>query len=99
MSWQPVGNPNDEMWDYTQSSTIEGTLEEKKSGVGVNKSMVYSLRTEDGKSVGVWGSTVLDGKFADVNIGDVIKVTYLGEKKGKGPKPYKVFTLDKWAEA
>lgn len=62
--------------------------------VGENKQNVYHLQT-DSKVISIWGSTVLNGKMELVQVGDDIKIIYLGEspsgqRKGKDYHNYKV---------
>ena len=72
---------------------IEGRYVEKKTGVGKNNSNVYVLEVGTAK-VGVWGSTVLDTKFANVAIGKMVAIEYLGEAQSKqGGRSYKDYWL------
>ena len=48
--------------------SVEGRYVAKSENVGRNKSNVYVVETEDGKKIGVWGSTVLDSKFQKIAI-------------------------------
>jgi hypothetical protein len=41
----------------------------------------------------VWGSTVLDTKFQEIEQGQEVKIEFLGHVKGTGPKPYKDFDV------
>ena len=79
----------------TEGEFIEGILLFSQADVGVNKSMIYNIETEEGiKSV--WGSVILDSKMALVKVGEKIKITYLGkakEKKG-GKNPAKLFKVE-----
>ena len=72
---------------------IEGELLEIKSNVGPNKSNIYVLKTKEGDKVGVWGSTVIDGRLDGVKIGQSIAIEYLGVTKGKTGKNYKDFKI------
>jgi hypothetical protein len=75
----------------TIGDSIEGVYTSKKEGVGTNNSNIYVLETDDGRKIGVWGSTVLDAKFEGIEVGSRVGIEYLGNVKGKGPKPYKTF--------
>lgn len=48
-------------------------------------SRTATLQLEDGSTIGVWLSTVIDGAFkAGVREGDTVRITYNGKKQGKG---------------
>lgn len=71
-------------WDEKERSVVIGTYKAQKSNVGPNNSNMYMLR-EDGEDedTGVWGSTVIDGRFDEIPIGSRVRVEYLGKKEGK----------------
>ena len=71
----------------------------KQSDIGENHSTLYSLQQADGNVVKVWGSTVLDGKMANVGIDQYVQIKFLGSKpspnrKGKTYKDWAVFIAD-----
>lgn len=73
---------------------VEGVLISKESDVGVNKSMLYHLEQKDNKPMAVWGSTVLDTKMSVINVGEQIKIVYLGLGKAqKGQNAPKLFDV------
>ena len=74
--WKEATVGGGDMWD--KESTIQGVLKKKQSEVGPNESMLYTLETKDG-DVGVWGSTVLDTKFEEIEVGYEVKIEPLGE--------------------
>ena len=83
---------NTEVWD--RLAPIQGTLINVKINVGPNESMLYELRTKRGV-VGVWGSAVLDTKFASIANGSMVKIEPMGEvkseKTGRKYQDFKVF--------
>jgi hypothetical protein len=84
----------------TEGDSVEGRYISKKEDVGANKSNVYVIQTEDGELVGVWGSTVIDAKFANIEIGSQVAIEYVGVKKAKvGNKTYKDFFVGVAEEA
>lgn len=91
--WTEVGGDSGEMWN--REGSIEGTYVSKQSNVGINDSMKYNLKTKDGE-IGVWGSTVLDSKMEQVQIGQEVRIEYLGKaqtKTGRGEyHDFKVMT-------
>lgn len=76
---------------------IIGQYLAKKENVGENNSMMYMLEVEekDGSTevYGVWGSTVLDDRFIEVKIGEIVKVEYLGKKASKGGRSFHAYEL------
>ncbi len=71
---------------------VQGEYYMKSEKVGPNESTIYHLRTEAGENLNVWGTTVLDGQFADGNdgaaipLGAIVRITCNGKKQGKsGP--------------
>lgn len=89
---------NDASWpekdhELNVGDSIEGRYIGKKENVGKNKSNVYTLETEDGRKIGVWGSTVLDSKFQNIGIGKMVAIEYLGEKTGKTGSRYKDYKV------
>jgi len=86
-------NSSCDAWD--ELKPLQGIYIEKKTGVGPNESNMYVIEKEDGESLGVWGSTVKDSKFASVELGSEIKIESLGETTGKSGKKYKDYKLMK----
>lgn len=83
---------NSEIWD--RQKPITGKLVSVKTNIGPNESMLYELKTET-SIIGVWGSTVLDTKFAGIQNGSMVKIEPLGEvkseKTGRKYQDFKVF--------
>ena len=87
---------NPDIWTYEEDGDfIEGILVKSESNVGVNKSNIYTLETEPGKFIGIWGSAILDQRMSLVKEGDKVRITYkgLGEKKA-GKNPAKIFKVE-----
>jgi hypothetical protein len=64
--------------------------------VGKNESTVYEIRTAKGELLSMWGSALLDGKFAQVPMGSEVRVTCLGMTQPKTAKgrPYMNFKVE-----
>lgn len=81
-----------EAWD--RKGTIQGKYILMKTNVGPNNSKMYMLEVEGKGQIGVWGSTVLDGKFEQIPRGSEVKIESLGktksEKTGREFDNYKV---------
>lgn len=67
-------------------TVISGFYKSKKTNVGQNASNIYEILLPNGTLVGIWGSGLLDGKFADIPMGCEVRITYLGVQQPKTPK-------------
>lgn len=75
---------SNETWDSTSSTPIIGKYIGMKTNVGPNQSIIYYLvNKEDGEIWGVWGSAVIDSKFAEIPLNSRVRIEYLGKKPGK----------------
>lgn len=90
--WITAGSGSGNMWDES-TGPVTGTYVKKRSDVGPNSSMVYTLRFENGEEVGVWGSSVIDTKFKEIPVGSLVKVEFLGKVSGKRGTQYKDYDV------
>ena len=85
-----------QMWngrDLSVGEAVQGRYVELRENIGQNRSKVYIVATDAG-TVGLWGSVVLDDLFTEVQVGKIVRVTYLGKLQGKrGGKPYKNYQV------
>lgn len=95
-NWKEV-NPTDwpDQWDYKTETELIGILIEKEPNVGENNSMLYTIEKEDGIKLTIWGTTVLDSRLVDIEIGEKVKIVYDGvsAKSKPGRKPTKLFKV------
>ena len=93
--WREVGAETEEMWKpEKEDESIQGIYVDKKINIGDNNSNIYVLATDDG-NIGLWGSTVLDGRFAKIPVGAEVKITYMGYKKSeKSAREYKAYKVE-----
>lgn len=86
MTWvKQGGNSNlstDTIWDEETQKEIAGKYLGKKEKTGKMSSDMYVLDV-DGKNIGIWGCAVLDNRFNDVLIGELVKIEYLGKETNK----------------
>jgi len=85
------GEVKDEQFDahdFNVDNLCKGILIEKKSDVGPNNSMLYVLEVGGGKKVSVWGSTIIDSRLKNVELGEEIVIWYLGKAEGKKGTKY-----------
>lgn len=64
--------------------------------VGPNASRLYNLRLEDGQTVSVWGTTVLDNRMDLLRppLASTLTIIYVGETEAKkGQNPAKLFKI------
>lgn len=85
-------------WDPEEDKEIVGVLVNKEENVGPNESMMYTIETETGERLGVWGSTVLNSRMGQVPVGTEVKIVYKGkatsDKTGRQYKDYEVYIRD-----
>ena len=87
--WKKVDVGN--TWNYKEEgkdAEFIGVYLSKDEHIGENDSIVYNFKTADGDVVGVWGSTVLDVRLKNLEVGEEVKIVYLGlepseKRKGK----------------
>ena len=65
---------------------IQGFYKDKKVNIGQNDSNLYEILLSNGTLVSVWGSGLLDGKFAEIPMGCEVRLTYLGITQPKTAK-------------
>ena len=66
-------------WDYTEQKILEGVFISREDDIGPNGSSMYYIEQKGGNKVGVWGNTVLDVRFKNLEIGEEVKIEYLGK--------------------
>jgi len=91
-SWN--GTNKDGTYKLKEGDELVGFYQGKEEGIGENNSTIYNFKTDKGL-IGVWGSTVLDTRFKNLEVGEEVKVVYLGmvESKTKGRKGYRNFDV------
>ena len=83
MTFREKGNELPPVWKPEKMGDfIEGKYFMKKTNVGENKANLYFIKRQDNDVTSFWGTTVIDDKMdIHANIGDVIRITYLGKVK------------------
>jgi hypothetical protein len=89
--WTKVGGGEEEIWDFAKNgAAIEGLLLEVRHDIGKHKSNLYIIQQPGtGNTYGVWGSTVIDGKFFNddgsvkIAVGNEVRIEYAGMKETK----------------
>jgi len=103
MDWKKIEPTQTDMWDFEKAKTLSGVLTKVKHDVGPNESTIYTVKSMDGKLYSFWGSTLLDDRLGAVELGDEIKVEYLGkvksEKTGREYRNYDVFSRSEKVDA
>jgi len=70
---------------------ISGVLVDVEKGDYNNKN--YSIEVSPTNIITIYGTTVLDRKMKQVLVGEMVRITFLGEKEGKKGK-YKDFKVE-----
>ena len=81
-------------WDFKKEKELKGRYVSKSELVGPNDSNMYKVERTDGTTVGVWGNTMLDDKFNSIEVGEDVKIVYLGLiKSEKTNREYNSFDV------
>lgn len=98
MGQTPMWNGKGENGEFNLKAgdALEGTFIKVQPNVGANHANVYTFKTNDGEMVSVWGSTILDTRFENLNPGEEVMIKYLGlieskQRKGAHYHSYEVF--------
>lgn len=84
LRWEEKGDDEKSLF---LGNVIEGFYIEKKDNVGPNESTIHTIKLkDDGTLVSMWGSDLIDGKFAKVPFGSMVRVEHLGMAKPKTPQ-------------
>ena len=94
MAFQEITPKNAETWKPSQEGDeIVGKLTNKEANIGPNGSKLYSIEV-DGEVQKVWGSSTLDRRMADVEVGSNVKIIFEGNQtnpaNGRSYKLYRV---------
>lgn len=91
--WKKVGGIVD-TWDPELTKEVQGKYVEKQENIGRNNSTKYVFEQADGAQIGVWGSAVIDNRMKSVNVGDEVKIVFLGKQKNpKTGMSFKAFDV------
>lgn len=97
--WNPEPKNSEDKSIYL-GPVITGFYTGMKTKIGQNESNLYEIELTDGQMVGqtvaVWGSSLLDGKFAEIPQGCMVRISFLGNAQPKTPKgrPYQNFKVE-----
>lgn len=100
MGWKELTQSSDfpKMWNWDEDGEeIEGILIKVDENVGENESNVYTLELEGGKTVGIWGTAVLDSRLKELELGTKVQIIYKGKKKNpESGRTFKDFSVSIW---
>ena len=77
------GKDADNHFPLTKGDEVVGIYTGMETGVGANEANVFSFKGEDGKIISVWGGTILDTRLKNIEIGEEVRIEYLGDEKSK----------------
>lgn len=89
--WVEVGRVP--TWDFKESKELTGTYIAKEEGVGLKDTNLFKIQKEDGSVVGVWGNTMINDTFQKIQIGDEVRIVYLGMEESKNGRSYHSFKI------
>ena len=87
------GKDQGDLHDWEKEPVLIGRLVQRETGVGMNKSNVYTILKEDGEQDKFWGTTVLDGRLSNIQPNELIKVAFMGYATGGSGKRFKNFEV------
>lgn len=106
-SWEDIKVGLGREWDLEHDGALVGIfrgsegieVEDKQNG-GTRITMAYSIETEQGDDPNrfIWGSYNIDKAFEQVNVGDTVRVQYLGVDTftgDKGPQSIKTYRVQR----
>ncbi len=90
--WEEIGAVSP-AWNYKEEKELSGIYVSREEGVGQHSSVLYHIQKEDGSEIGVWDNTVLADKFAKLDIGDEITISYKGMSESEAGRQYHDFKV------
>lgn len=84
---------NSIIWDFDKDEEFIGKFLEVSENVGPHSSKVYRFKTASGDDIAIWGNTVLNTRLKMVNVGNMVRIVYVGEKKSGNGRSYKNFDV------
>lgn len=82
-NWQKIEPTQSNIWDFNAQPDMIGTYVRKEQEIGPNNSNLYTFRMADGEEISVWGSTLIDNRMVRVELGNEVKIVYLGKVKSE----------------
>lgn len=84
----PTWNGKDESGKFKlqPQDSLEGVYMGFKSNIGENNANIYEFKLPNGEMIGVWGSQILDTRLSPLQIGEEVKIVYLGLEQSKKVK-------------
>ena len=80
--------------DFEKEKVVAGYLRRVEENAGEYGSNLYTLETETGERIAVWGNKIMDDQLATVPVNTWVQIEYLGLKKSKkGNREYKDFEV------
>ena len=92
--WEKVDPEMTPTHNFEETPELVGEYMGKRENVGKHSSTIYTFLVNK-NPVGVWGSTVLDSRLANLEGNELVKIVYKGKAKGKDGTEYKDFEVFK----
>lgn len=78
-----------------EGDELVGIYQSMEENIGANSANIYTFKTPDKKFVSVWGSTILDARFKNLDAGEEVRIVYHGlvdsKTAGRSYHNYEVF--------
>lgn len=85
------GNKNYPIWNspntnpkFVKGAYIIGKLVQKRTKVGKDKKNVYVIKKSDGEIVSVWGTSLIDKRLSNKEVGQELAIVYNGKRTSQG---------------
>lgn len=83
-------------WEAKEGEIVEGKLINKEVEVGSNKSNLYSIETETGDIIKIWGSIRLDKLMELITIGNKLRIVCNKIKSLSGNRTFYDYSVYSW---
>ncbi len=75
--------------------SIEGVYIDKREAVGQYNSNAYVLDVVDGGLITVFGNVVIDDRMRFCDIGDTVRITFMGKELSSNNREVKIFKVER----
>lgn len=84
----PIWNTKneDKTFSLKERDELVGFYKGVEVDIGPNESNLYTFKQENGELIKVWGSSILDTRFKNLEVNEEVKIVYLGTVKSEKSK-------------
>ena len=90
--WEEVGGSD--IHDFKMNPELVGKYTKVEPNQGPKKnSNLYTVENEFGEEMKFWGGAVIDSRFENIALGEMVKIVYEGKQKSKAGTEYNAFKV------